>query len=104
MIYKIWTTYQNHPLIVQKSISTISGRTYERRTDRGPPAVGKHGDALRRSYQCDLPPTTLDPPRPRGGRDQKSPPCWDKKRLRIQVPRHLADLADCCWVFPEAAT
>ena len=80
------------------------GRTYNRFTDRRPPAVGKLRDALRHSSPCDLPPTTLAPPRPRGGRDQKSPPCWDNKRLRIHVPRHLADLADCCRVFSKAAT
>ena len=33
------------------------GCTYERRTDRGPPVVGKHGEAFRRSSPCDLPPT-----------------------------------------------
>ena len=33
--------------------------SYERRMDRGPPIVGKHGDAFRRSSLCDLPPTAL---------------------------------------------
>ena len=46
------------------------GRTYERRTDREPPSVGKHGDALRRSSPCDLPPTTLAHQCPHRGRDQ----------------------------------
>ena len=75
------------------------GHTYERRTDRGPSVVGKHGDALWHSSPCDLPPTTLAPPRTCGGSNQKISLCCDNKRLRIYVPRHLAELADCCRVF-----
>ena len=55
--------------------------TYGRRTDRGPPAVRNHWDALRRSSLCDIPPTKLAPLRPHGERNQKSPPCRDNKRL-----------------------
>ena len=32
---------------------------YKRRTDRGPPVVGKHGDTFPRSSPCELPPTAL---------------------------------------------
>ena len=52
------------------------------------PVLENHGDAFRRSSLCDLPTIAPAPPRPRGGRIRKSPPCWDSKRLRLFIPRH----------------
>ena len=88
-------------ILLPFSITVSLGRTYERRTGRGPPDVGKHGEDLRRSSLCDLPPTPLAPQSPCGGHDQKSPPCWYNKRLQFYAPRHLVELAYCCRVFPS---
>ena len=71
------------------------------RTTYGPPFVGQHGDAFRRSSPCDLPPLEPDSPRPCRGSIQEIPPCRDSKRLRSFVPRHLVGSANCHQVSPQ---
>ena len=71
------------------------------RKSYGPTFVRKHEDAFRRYSLCDLPPHKPATPRPRRGQFWKIPPCWDRKRLRSSVPRHLVRMADCYQVFPK---
>ena len=92
--------YSSYPWVIFNCNFFHHGSTYKRRTYRGPPVVGKHGDAFWQSSPCDLPPTALAPLRPHGGRNRKSPPCWDNKRLGLYVLHNIVDLVGCCRFFP----
>ena len=71
------------------------------RTTYGTPVVGKNRDAFRRSSLCDVPPLLPSHPKTRRGRIQKSPPCWDRKRLRHSVLCNLIGPTNCHWVSPQ---
>ena len=68
----------------------------------GPPFVGNHGDAFRRSSLCDLPPLAPAYPSPRIGRIQNIPPFRESKRLGSSVPRHLVGSENFHQVFSQS--